>query len=99
MAVSDIKMAEKAEIEYRMLSWTYNAPANNTAQTSLKSLIDADLPSGYKFGGLAGFSTNNTGVLPMSIMYSDSTYSLRLRNITNAAVNTSCNIMYVAIKN
>lgn len=81
----------------RELQISYTINANSSYNTNLKTLIDNDMPSGYKFGGLAGFATNNIQVIMNNCGYYDSAYSLQLANRSGSAIgSTICRIFYIA---
>lgn len=83
----------------RNVTWTYTISANGMTATNLATLIDADLPSGYKCVGIAGYRTNNNYTVPVAIQYSNVSDSLRLRNLSSSAVtSTTARIYYIAFK-
>ena len=86
-------------ITMRTISHTYSASAGSTANANLKTLIDADLPSGYTFLGIAGYGSGNASVVVYSARYANNNYSLGLRNVgTSAVSNASADISYLCIK-
>ena len=97
MATSIIKTASQIVKELQI---TYTINANSTYNTNLKSLIDGEMPSGYHFGGLCGFSSNNIQVKTTNCGYYDSAYSLQLANRSNTAISsTTYRLFYLAIPN
>lgn len=84
----------------REVSFNYTIAANSTYNTNLKTLIDNDIPSGYTFGGLCGYSSNNIQVLTNNFGYYSSNYSLQLINRSTSAIgSTLYRIWYIAIPN
>lgn len=71
----------------REMQFLYSIPASSTYNTNLKTKIDDDLPSGYKFDGLIGYATNNVNVIVTNFGYYDSQYSLQMVNRTASALN------------
>lgn len=92
MAVSTIK---KGDIKARRVTWSYNIAANGNGNTNLKTLIDNDLPQGYKSIGVVGFTTNDVNIVPIAVNYADSNYSLQLRNIGSSAIQNTVHVYYL----
>ena len=93
------KIIKNPEFIVKEKSFSYTIDANSTYNTNLKTLIDGDIPSGYRFGGLAGYSSNNVLVLTTNFGYYDSAYSLQLVNRSNSAISsTTYRVFYLAIK-
>ena len=89
-------LAEQIGLEIRSVSWGATVPANGSANTNLKTLIDADLPSGKRFLALAGFTTNDQSLLLVGAYYnSNSSYSLQARNISSSALTKNVTIFYL----
>lgn len=86
-------------MEMRSVTWSYTCEAGAATNTNLKTLIDADLPSGYTCLGVVGFTTNQMDIVPISVRYANSNYSCQIRNVstTNNRSNTM-NIYYLAQK-
>ena len=77
---------------------TLNIPANGSANANLKTLIDADMPSGCTCLGVVGFTTNDQSLFPISVRYADTAYSLQIRNTYNGAFsNKKIGITYLYI--
>ena len=70
----------------REIAITYSIPGSSTFNTNLKTAIDNDMPSGYEFGGLAGFATNDINAVVNNLGYYDSAYSLQLWNRASSAI-------------
>lgn len=92
MATSNIKAHG---FEIRNVTWSVTVPANGSANTNLKTLIDADLPSGKRFLAISGFTTNDQSLLFMGVYYSNSSYSLQVRNIASSALTKNVSIFYL----
>lgn len=91
---------EFAQNDYviRSVSWTYSCGATDTVNTNLKTIIDADMPSGYKFVAIAGYASGAVTCLPYSIRYADSSYSLAIRNVSSSPVsNITAQIRYLCV--
>lgn len=97
MAVSTIKNKESV---IRYIDFTYSINANSSYNRNLKTLIDNDMPSGYRFGGLAGFASNNVQALTTNYGYYDSQYSLQMANRSGSAIsNQTFRVLYIAVPN
>lgn len=95
MAVSTIKHGNAI---YREVQHAYTIAANGSYNTNLKTIIDADMPADYNFDTIVGYSTNNANVVAYALYYADTAYTLRLKNLTNAAVSsTNIRIQYKAV--
>lgn len=94
MATGKLKRTTK-KLEIRNISIPYNCPANGQFNKSLKTLIDAKLASGERFIGIAGFTTNDTSIVPISIYYGTSSYSLQLANYKSSAISNTVSVFYV----
>ena len=82
--------------EVRSVTWSATVPANGAANTNLKTLIDADLPSGKRFLAIAGFTTNDQSLLLVGAYYnSTSNYSLQVRNISSSSLTKNTTIFYL----
>lgn len=79
----------------RAVSRTFNANANATAYANLKSIIDEDLPSGYRCLGVVGFTTNNNNAFFISCRYDDYAYSLQIRNVSSGAISCIVTVHYL----
>ena len=95
MATTTIKNGNSV---VRYIDFTYSINANSSYSRNLKTLIDDDLPSGYRFGGLAGFASNNIQTLTTNFGYYDSQYSLQLANRGGSAIsNQIFRVLYIAV--
>ena len=84
----------------REISFNYTISANSTYNTNLKTLIDNDMPSGYRFGGIVGYSSNNVQVMTTNIGYYDSSYSLQLANRGGTSISSTLyRVFYLAMPN
>lgn len=93
MASGMIKMKS---FEIRRIDVAYTAAAGSTATANIKTLIDADLPSGYSCLGIVGFTSNNPNCHFSSLRYVDSQYSMQLRNNSSSQISNAANIYYLA---
>lgn len=99
MATSVIKKITATSPIIKEIQHSYSISANSTYNTNLKTLIDNNMPSGYHFGGLCGYSSNSVQVITTNFGYYDSAYSLQLANRSNSAIgNTVYRIFYLAIQ-
>ena len=94
MASSVIK---NSRIYRGSVNYSYSMGANGNANTNLKTLIDADMPSGYECIGICGYATNSIYVQVCNCNYSDSAYSLQLSNRANSTQTGNCAIWYIAM--
>ena len=79
----------------RTVQWSYSLTANGNSNTNLYTLIENNLPANNRFLGLAGFTTGNVQVVPISVRYSDSDYSLQIRNLSSSAQTGTVTIYYI----
>lgn len=93
MAIS--KIPGKTQI--RTVQNAVSISANGRANFNLKTLIDADLPSGYRYGGLAGYDTGNVYVFAIAVRYRDTDYSMHLKNTSSSALTLTASVDYIAI--
>ena len=77
--------------------YSYSMGANGSANTNLKTLIDANMPSGYECIGVCGYATNSIYVQVCNCNYSDGAYSLQLSNRANSTQTGNCVIWYIAM--
>lgn len=93
MATSNIKAHG---FEIRNVTWSVTVPANGMVNTNLKTLIDADLPSGKRFLAIAGFTTNDQNLFFVGAYYnSTSNYSLQVRSISSSSLTKDITVFYL----
>lgn len=76
----------------KQLNISMTIPKNSSANNNLKTLIDADMPSGCTCLGIVGFTTNDQALIPVAVRYVDNAYSLQIRNISTTVDFTNKNI-------
>lgn len=86
------------DLTERKVTWPVTVAANNNNNTNLKTLIDADIPSGYKYVCISGFSTNDVQLIPIAVRYNDSAYSLQVANRSTSSRTSNVEINYVCAK-
>lgn len=91
-------MVKALSFEIRKVNFAYTVSAGGTAQTNLKTLIDADLPSGYSCLGIVGYTSNNPNCFFTSLRYVNHTYAMQIRNTASSQVSQTANIYYLAAK-
>ena len=73
--------------------------ANTARNTNLKTLIDADMPSGATFFAITGWGCGSAACAPVQIRYVNSSYSLTIKNVTSSSVaktsDTYARIYYI----
>ncbi len=80
--------------QVRSVSYTYS-PANlGNANTNLKTLIDADMPTGYRCLGIVGVTTNDIYVFVVAAYYGASNYSLQLKSTYEGARSDKTAVIY-----
>lgn len=77
------------------ITWDYTVAANAAVHTNLKTLIDADMPSGAKFFSINGWTTGSSHVHVQQCYYANADWSLHLRNSSSASQSATCYINYV----
>lgn len=84
-----------ADFTVRTISRNLNVNENATAYQNLKTIIDEDLPSGYRCLGVVGFTSNNNNAFFISCRYIDYPYSLQIRNTSSSAISCNVTIHYL----
>ena len=94
------KLMNKSVIDVteRKVTWNTTVSANGSTNTNLKTLIDADVPSGYKYVGISGFTTNDVYLTLTSARYYDTSYSLQVSNRYNTSRTTTVEVYYLCAK-
>ena len=82
----------------RSVNYSYTLAANGTDATNLKTLIDADVPTGYKFLSISGFTSNNSNAYIYTARYYNNNYSLALKNTSDSALTGEAVIYYLCSK-
>lgn len=77
-----------SELTTRTVTITYSASANDTYNANLKTIIDNDLPSGYKCVGITGVQSGSNACMVYAYRYVNSSYALGIRNVTATAVSS-----------
>ena len=73
----------------------YTVSAGGQYYTNLATLIDADKPSGSTVLGVIGFSTNNGDVIPVSIKYENTSYSLQIKSVGTESRTNYVDVYYL----
>ena len=84
-------------LSVRYVTWDYSIAAGISDNRNLKTLIDANIPSGKRFLGIVGFTTNSAYVVPTSMRYEDTIYSWQLRNVGNSLQEAKAYAYYLCI--
>ena len=96
-ALDDIK-AGLSSFQFRKVNYAYSIAANGNTHANLYSIINNDMPSGYRFLAFAGFNTASVNVFMSNCRYVNSDYSLELRNVSTSAVSQTSDIFYLCAK-
>lgn len=86
----------KATEQQRYIDVSYSLNAGASMHTNLKTLIDADMPSGYTWGGLSGFMSGNSNVCVIACAYANTEWTLQLKNFGTSTITTDARIYYIA---
>lgn len=89
----------KMQFQTRSIQVPYECTANGQFNTNLKTLIDADIPSGYSCLGVVGYSTNEVNVYMVAFGYYDSAYSLQVKNASSSARSGNITVRYLTKHN
>ena len=90
---------EMPDLQVRSVTWTYSVAADAGVNTNLKTLIDADLPSGDRCLGVVGFTTNDNYVVVNACYYGNSNYSIQLKNTwSDVRSNRNMVVYYLCVK-
>ena len=82
----------------RSVTWTYSANAGQRVNTNLKTLIDADMPSGYRCLGIVGSDAGYADCF-LQAKYISSQYALSITNTgSSAATDKTATVYYLCIK-
>lgn len=81
--------------EIRSVTMSMTIAANGNSNTNLKTLIDADMPSGKRFLALAGFTTNDVYLNLVACRYHNSNYSLQVRNTASSERTSTITVSYL----
>ena len=84
----------KTYMQVRRIDIPYSMTANGQFNTNLYTLINADLPSGWTYLGIAGFSTNEKMVYVVGCYYADSSWSFQIANASATAYNNKTAYVY-----
>ena len=82
----------------RTVSIPYTVASNSSFYTNLKTIIDADLPSGYVCLGIVGFTTNDVAVLVMGVYYASTNYSFQVANTASRSITNTAYVRYLCAK-
>lgn len=93
------ELNSKLEFINRSIQVPYTCEANGQFNTNLKTLIDADLPSGYTVLGIVGFTTNDVNVHMIACRYYNTAYSLQIKNIHTISISNNVVVTYLAKHN
>lgn len=89
----------KLEFINRSIQVPYTCEAYAQFNTNLKTLIDADLPSGYTVLGVVGYTTNDVNVHMIACRYYNTAYSLQIKNVGSTAISNNVVVTYLAKHN
>lgn len=84
--------------EIRKVNFSYSIAANGNTHGNLYTLINNNMPSGYRFLAFAGFNTASVHVFMSNMRYVNSDYSIELRNVSNTTVTQTSDIFYLCVK-
>lgn len=96
-AVSTLNDAFKS-FQVRTIFIQYTLSNNGNYNVNLKTLIDADIPSGYRCLGVVGYTTNDVNVVATSVRYTDSNYSFQIREFATAQISSTAQVFYLCAK-
>ena len=88
----------KPQFVIRELDIKFTVSANDQYNTNLYTLINNDMPSGYRFIAIAGFTTNSQYIVPVSVRYVNTAYSFQVKRVTTGSETTTANVYYLAVK-
>lgn len=92
------KISAKIKFEGRTVDVPYTVSNSGTFAYNIYEVINNDMPSGYTFLGITGYTTNDQNVLLMSIRYVNSGYSLQGRSFYSGTINNKVNVYYLCAK-
>lgn len=87
-----------ASFEIRKVNFSYSIAANGNTHGNLYTLINNNMPSGYRFLAFAGFNTASVHVFMSNMRYVNSDYSIELRNVSSTTVTQTSDIFYLCAK-
>ena len=89
----------KLEFVTRSVSVPYTVAANGQYNTNLKTIIDADVPTGYSVLGINGYTTNEVNVYFVGCSYTDTAYSFQIKNASADQRTGSARVWYLTKHN
>lgn len=89
-----IKLSKATE-QIRNVTIPYNLDGGASMHTNLRTIIDADMPSGYVYAGLSGFMSGNSGVVITQCNYMSTDWSFTARNVGPTNVTTNAIVYYI----
>ena len=92
------KLSAKIKFEQRSIEAPYTVSNSGTFNYNIYTAINNDMPSGYTFLGITGYTTNDQNVLLMSIRYANSAYSLQGRSFYSGSITNKVNVYYLCAK-
>ena len=93
MATSVIKNREQLTFSVNV---QYTVPAYGQWNTNFKPIIDQYMPQGYRFGGFAGYTTNDQHIYVVAMRYVDFQWSLQLASTHNAQLSKNVTVEVIA---
>lgn len=78
---------------------SYSLASGAQYNTNLKTLIDSNLPSGYRCIGISGFTTGDIRVYFVSCFYGNSNYSFQIKNTSTNTVSENATVYYLYARN
>ena len=79
------------------VDYAYSLGPNESGNTNLKTLIDSKMPSGGVCIGIIGYSSNAGAVIPSSLRYVNTEYSLQFYNFGTTSQTRSFRVYFAYI--
>ena len=83
----------------RTVTVPWSVSGSSTYNTNLYTIINADLPSGYRCVGIVGFELGQNQQMLVNCRYVDDNYSFQIRNMATADRSGTATIYYLCTPN
>lgn len=88
------KEIDSKEQNFRSVTFQYTVAAGGRVNTNLKTLIDADMPTGGVFAGIVGFQSGDANAVISAAFYNNNNYSLCVNNIGSVGITDKTATIY-----
>lgn len=90
-------MKKAKNVLSKSIQINYSIAANGDFNYNLKAKIDSEMPLGYKFLAIIGFSIGNIYIYPVNIAYRNDEYGFQIGNKSSQAWTEKAIIYYLIV--